>query len=154
MRETESLDDNMKRKFIEFAKDHGLVVVGYAGNDRSVMDILSMLLQSNEYFKHGIYWCIREDETNLSDDLRHLLWKDRVYYVPIKGFDELMSTLNHSLTGQLPINRKMLSSEHHKELIGKLTNNKYIKSLQENPFIKKILMILIKSSILTLLVIF
>lgn len=48
-----------------------------------------------------------------------------------------MSTLNHSLTGQLPINRKMLSSEHHKELIGKLTNNKYIKSLQENPFIKK-----------------
>lgn len=137
LRETESLDDNMKRKFIEFAKDHGLVVVGYAGNDRSVMDILSMLLQSNEYFKHGIYWCIREDETNLSDDLRHLLWKDRVYYVPIKGFDELMSTLNHSLTGQLPINRKMLSSEHHKELIGKLTNNKYIKSLQENPFIKK-----------------
>ena len=88
-------------------------------------------------FKHGIYWCIREDETNLSDDLRHLLWKDRVYYVPIKGFDELMSTLNHSLTGQLPINRKMLSSEHHKELIGKLTNNKYIKSLQENPFYQK-----------------
>lgn len=88
LRETESLDDNMKRKFIEFAKDHGLVVVGYAGNDRSVMDILSMLLQSNEYFKHGIYWCIREGDT-LSDDLRHLLWKDRVYYVPIKGFDEL-----------------------------------------------------------------
>lgn len=136
LRETESLDDNMKRKFIEFAKDHGLVVVGYAGNDRSVMDILSMLLQSNEYFKHGIYWCIREGDT-LSDDLRHLLWKDRVYYVPIKGFDELMSTLNHSLTGQLPINRKMLSSEHHKDLIGKLTNNKYIKSLQENPYIKK-----------------
>lgn len=137
LRETESLDDNMKRKFIEFAKDHGLVVVGYAGNDRSIMDILSMLLQSNEYFKHGIYWCIREGEETLSEDLRHLLWKDRVYYVPIKGFDELMSTLNHSLTHQLPINTQMLSSEHHKELIGKLTNNKYIDSLKENPFIKK-----------------
>lgn len=35
----------MKNKFIEFSKDYGLIVVGYAGNDRSIMDILSYLLK-------------------------------------------------------------------------------------------------------------
>lgn len=44
LRETESLEGNMKNKFIEFSKDYGLIVVGYAGNDRSIMDILSYLL--------------------------------------------------------------------------------------------------------------
>lgn len=41
----------MKNKFIEFSKDYGLIVVGYAGNDRSIMDILSFLLKKKNSLK-------------------------------------------------------------------------------------------------------
>ena len=127
LRETESLEGNMKNKFIEFSKDYGLIVVGYAGNDRSIMDILSFLLKKEEFFKNGIYWCIRKGDTQISDDLRKLLWKDRVYFVKIDGFDELMAELNKHLNGGvLPIDNAILSSEHQLELIKSLTSNKYV----------------------------
>lgn len=51
LRETESLEENIKNKFVEFAKDYGLIVIGYAGNDRSIVDILTYLLKNEEYFK-------------------------------------------------------------------------------------------------------
>ena len=139
LRETESLNDNMKEKFIEFSKDHGLIVLGYAGHDRSIMDILSMLLQKDDYFKHGIYWCVRDGDEDISDELHHLLWKDRVYYVRIKGFDELMAELNNSLNeGELPIDGELLSSSRQKRLIKDLTDNKYISEKTKNhPIIKK-----------------
>lgn len=126
LRETESLNDNMKNKFIEFAKDHGLIVVGYAGNDRSIMDILNMLLQKEDYFKYGIYWCIRKGEVEISEELRKLLWKDRVYFVEIDGFDELMASLNDTLNkGELPIDDALLSSKRQKSLIEDMINSKY-----------------------------
>lgn len=139
LRETESLNDNMKAKFIEFAKDHGLVVVGYAGNDRSIMDILSMLLQKEDYFKHGIYWCIRKGDNNISDELSQLLWKDRVYYVKVDGFDELMAELNLRLNdGRLPIEDELLSSRKQKKMIEDLTDKKYFsEATKANDIIKK-----------------
>lgn len=91
-RETESLGQNMKDKFIEFAKDFGLIVVGYAGGDRSIIDTLSLLLKNEDYFKNGIYWCIRKG-SDIPEDLRRLLWKDRVYFVEIQGFDELFAEM-------------------------------------------------------------
>lgn len=126
LRETESLNDNMKNKFIEFAKDHGLIVVGYAGNDRSIMDILNMLLQKEDYFKYGIYWCIRKGDKSISEELRKLLWKDRAYFVEIEGFDELMASLNDTLNkGELPVDDDLLSSRRQKQLITDMISNKY-----------------------------
>lgn len=139
LRETESLNDNMKAKFIEFAKDHGLVVVGYAGNDRSIMDILSMLLQKEDYFKHGIYWCIRKGDANISDELRQLLWKDRVFYVKVDGFDELMAELNLRLNdGKLPIEDELLSYKKQKKMIEDLTDKRYFsEATKANNIIEK-----------------
>lgn len=91
-RETESLEHNTRLKFSEFAKDYGLVVAGYSGCDRSVMDVLMSLLKSEDYFKGGIYWCIRPG-SEVSEDLRKLLWKDRVYFVDYSGFDELLAEI-------------------------------------------------------------
>lgn len=128
LRETESLEGNMKNKFIEFSKDYGLIVVGYAGNDRSIMDILSYLLKKEEFFKNGIYWCIRKGDKNISDELKKLLWKDRVYFIQIDGFDEFMAELNKELNnGALPIDNALLSSEHQINLIKSLTSNDYVK---------------------------
>ena len=127
LRETESLEGNMKNKFIQFSKDYGLIVVGYAGNDRSIMDILSFLLKKEEFFKNGIYWCIRKGDENISDDLKKLLWKDKVFFIQIEGFDELMAELNKRLNkGVLPIDNAILSSEHQIKLIKSLTSNEYV----------------------------
>lgn len=125
LRETESLNDNMKDKFIEFSKDHGLIVVGYAGNDRSIMDILNMLLHKEDYLKYGIYWCLRKGDS-ISEELRKLLWKDKVFFVEIDGFDELMAFLNKKLNnGMLPIDDELLSSKRQKKLIQDMINNEY-----------------------------
>lgn len=126
LRETESLEENIKNKFIEFAKDYGLVIIGYGGNDRSIVDILTYLLKNEDYFKNGIYWCLRED-TEINEDLRKLLWKDRVYYVKITGFDELMAEMNNKLNNKiLPIDSSYLNEK----------KDKIIEQLITNPFLK------------------
>ena len=124
LRETESLEMNMKMKFQEFAKDFGLIVVGYAGHDRSIMDILTYLLQHEDYFKNGIYWCIRKDDKNISGELKKLLWRDRVFFVEIDGFDELFAEINHKLNGgRLPVDDAFLSRAHQESIIKELTEN-------------------------------
>lgn len=134
LRETESLEINMKLKFQEFAKDYGLIVIGYAGNDRSIMDILTYLLQHEDYFKNGIYWCIRKGDKDISQELRKLLWKDRVYFVEIDGFDELFAEMNNVLNnGALPIDDSFLSRAHQDTIIRNLTENKLLNL--DNPYL-------------------
>lgn len=92
VRETESLEQNMKAKFTEFAKEYGLVVVGYSGGDRSIMDAISALLKNEWFLNGGIYWCVRKG-SDISEDLRKLMWRERVYFVETDGFDELFAEL-------------------------------------------------------------
>lgn len=127
-RETESLEENMKSKFTEFAKDSGLIVVGYSGNDRSIMDVISRLLTTHQqYFSHGIYWCLRDD-SYIPGELRKLFWDPRVYYVNIDGFDELMAMLNDKLNNSLlPIDTYARSNKTI-ETISNLIEGKHIKS--------------------------
>ena len=115
LRETESLELNIKNKFIEFSKDFGLIVVGYAGHDRSIMDVINHLLKSDDFFKNGIYWCIRKDDY-ISSELRKLLWKDGVYFVLIDGFDEFFSEMHHKTKGPLSIKDKLSESKQDKIL--------------------------------------
>lgn len=127
LRETESLETNMRMKFQEFAKDFGLIVIGYGGQDRSIMDILSFLLSHEEYFKNGLYWCIRKGEKSISPELRQLLWKDRVFFVEIDGFDELMANFNLKLNaGKLPIDDEFLGYDHQKRIVKDLTENRFL----------------------------
>lgn len=92
VRETESLEQNMKAKFTEFAKEYGLIVVGYSGGDRSIMDTISALLKNEWFLNGGIYWCVRRG-SDISEDLRKLMWRERVYFVETDGFDELFAEL-------------------------------------------------------------
>ena len=102
LRETESLENNIKDKLIEFCKEYGLIVVGYAGNDRSIMDTLEYLIKSDSYLKNGIYWCIREND-EINPKLKSFFWKDGVYPVIIDGFDEFFNTLHRELLGSTKI---------------------------------------------------
>ena len=108
LRETESLEENIKNKFVEFAKDYGLIIVGYGGNDRSILDVLFYLLKQDEYLKNGIYYCFRSED-DINEEVRKLLWKDRVYYVIIGGFDDLMADLNRRLNeDELPVETSII----------------------------------------------
>jgi len=99
--ETESLEKNMRDKFAQFASEYGLVVMGYGGNDRSVMDTLHSMIRSGGRFPHGIYWCVR-DQDNASRKLRKLMSEEGVYWVKIDGFDEFMAEVHAGLGLTLP----------------------------------------------------
>ena len=98
-KETQNLSDNMKNKFEEFLKNYGLIVVGYAGYDNSIMDELIGLVSSpDEYLNNGIYWCIRREDfeyEKLSPKLKNLLELDKVYYILIDNFDSFCAKLTH-----------------------------------------------------------
>jgi tetratricopeptide (TPR) repeat protein len=91
----------MRDKFMEFAREFGLIVIGYSGCDKSVMDLLDVLVRSPQFFKHGIYWCIRKGVVPCNR-LRQLLRNDRVFWIEIDGFDEVLAALCNHLDISLP----------------------------------------------------
>lgn len=90
------LDANMEEKFLHTCKEGGLIVVGYDGNDESIMGPLQMMVRSNDYLKMGLHWCLYQPDPTkrpvVPSRLRHLLdnYSDRITLYPIAGFDELM----------------------------------------------------------------
>lgn len=96
LRETESLEQNTKDKLIEFCKEYGLVVLGYSGSDRSVMDVLEFLCKQENYLTDGIYWCLRKSD-RVNQSLRNLFWREKVYPVLVDGFDETMAFFHNKV---------------------------------------------------------
>ncbi|MEM9281823.1 MAG: SIR2 family protein, partial [Verrucomicrobiota bacterium] len=96
VRELETLEDNMKEKFRQYATEFGLIVIGYSGADRSIMDPLKTLVRSEEYFPHGIYWCVRKGE-EVSRSVESLCESDKVHLIEISGFDELIADMHERL---------------------------------------------------------
>ena len=99
--ELETLESNTKNKLRQFAQEYGLIVLGYSGRDRSVMDTLELLLRDEEKYKQGVYWCIQRGASK-SARLQALLRRDRVYLVEIDGFDQFMAELHQKAGLNLP----------------------------------------------------
>jgi len=68
-----------------------LVVIGYGGNDGSLMNYLNDLKDNRK----PIYWCFREED-NISEQTNDILTEND-YLVTIKGFDDLMVELRSVL---------------------------------------------------------
>jgi NAD-dependent SIR2 family protein deacetylase len=100
--ELANLEANMRDKVIEFAREFGMIVVGYSGADKSVMDVFTMLARTPSYFRSGLYWCVRKGTTP-APMVRQLLRYERVYWVEIDGFDELMAELASGDALALPL---------------------------------------------------
>jgi NAD-dependent SIR2 family protein deacetylase len=100
-RELESLEDNMRDKFKQYAPEAGLIVVGHGGNDRSVMDTINSLLRSDHNFPHGVYWCVRPD-ADVSQKVVNLSRFPRFALVEIHGYDEFFAELHEELGVSLP----------------------------------------------------
>lgn len=103
-RELESLEKNTMDKFKQYASEFGFIVVGYAGNDRSVMDTFNTLLKFDNYFPHGVYWCIRKgSEPSQKVDLLCRFPKFKL--IEIDGFDDFFADIHNEL--QLPLQPEM-----------------------------------------------
>lgn len=132
LNETESLETNTREKLIEFTKKYGLIFIGYAGNDRSIIDVINYLLRQDEFLGNGIYWCFRKDD-EINPDLHKILKKDKVYYIDIDGFDQALAEIHYHILGEglsLEANFKSTKREamlsNFTEDLFALSSNQYI----------------------------
>jgi tetratricopeptide (TPR) repeat protein len=95
-------DPNMIRQLRQVLSEYGLIVVGYGGGDKSVMQALSEI--SN---KQDLYWCVHRGEKQINKDVEQLLRKKRGYLVEIDGFDEMMNEVRRVVEFDV---KKMLGS--------------------------------------------
>jgi len=72
--ELQKLEDNLHNYFIEASSQRGLLVVGYSGGDKSVLQTLEKALEKPNAFPKGLIWCIPKDVTP-SDRLTSLIEK-------------------------------------------------------------------------------
>lgn len=133
LNETESLESNTKDKLIEFTKKYGLIFIGYAGNDKSVMDVINHLLRQDDYLRNGIYWCFRKDD-DINPELQKILHKERVYYLEIDGFDQALAEIHSyhnpaglSLEANLKSSKRELMFGNFVQDNYQLSSNKYIR---------------------------
>ena len=96
VRELESLEMNTREKFREFSNEFGMIAIGYSGADRSIMDALDALMRDDRSFPHGIYWCIR-NEDSVTEQLSQLARFRKFHLVQIDGFDSFMAHLHKGL---------------------------------------------------------
>ncbi len=85
--EIETQDLNMSRQVSAVLNEYGLIVVGYGGNDESVMRILSQISSKND-----LYWCVH-GSGEPSQKVRDLLAEKGGFLVRIDGFDGLMNEI-------------------------------------------------------------
>ncbi|MBI3914059.1 MAG: tetratricopeptide repeat protein [Chloroflexi bacterium] len=80
-------DLNMAKGVSQFLKEYGLVVVGYGGNDKSIMELLRGINERNDF-----YWCVRRGEIP-NTSVQELLQERRGEIIEIDGFDEMMNEI-------------------------------------------------------------
>lgn len=91
--ETAELHESLRAKFQEALGKFGLIVIGYAGNDYSIMSVLEELKDIN----FPLYWCILDSDLqngNIPWRVRELISStNNSYFVPISGFREFVELL-------------------------------------------------------------
>ncbi len=98
VRETESLGENTLEKLSQISREGGMIVVGYSGCDRSVMDAFRVLLSRRDAFPHGVYWCTTTGR--LSERVLAIERDERVRTVSVSSFDELMAEFYYKVSSE------------------------------------------------------
>jgi len=90
-KDVEELDEQWKESLEPLLKEHSMIVIGYGGNDDSLMNYLK-----NIEDRKPIYWCFRGDKSKLSSKIKSIL-TEKDFIVEIQGFDKFMLLLNDRL---------------------------------------------------------
>ena len=91
--ETKEIETDFKKNLASVFKYYTPLVIGYGGNDGSLMGFLESL----DEIEGGIFWFHRKTNGNLDERIQKLIEKFSGYAVPIDGFDELMIELGNEL---------------------------------------------------------
>ena len=89
--EIKELDAQWQESLKPLLKEHSMIVIGYGGNDDSLMNYLN-----NIEDRKPIYWCFRGDKSKLSSKITSIL-TEKDFIVEIQGFDKFMLLLNDKL---------------------------------------------------------
>lgn len=88
---TEKLAESWENSLSSILSESPLIVLGYAGNDGSLMGYLENIKN-----RKPIYWCAR-DTKNLNGKIKTVLSRPEDRIVEIEGFDELMLSLMNNV---------------------------------------------------------
>lgn len=114
------------------------VVIGYGGNDGSLMN----LLEKTSNLNHGLFWCYRES-SEPAERIKKLVKQHNGYLVPIQGFDEMMVLLNEQLEYELLDNQILeiaqRRSDSYLEQFANIQGNPKIKSAQAKKALEKLI---------------
>lgn len=94
--ETQQLEALIQKEFVEIHKNRGIIVVGYSGNDLSILDAIKKVIESKG-FPYGLTWCIRKGE-QVNQNILELVSNANKYnncsgFVEIDGFDDYLHDL-------------------------------------------------------------
>lgn len=99
------LDQNMQEKFERTCEAYGLIVIGYGGQDQSVMAPLRSMVHRRDRLTHGLHWCVTEEKRKNEDghdegtgfawvpeELARMwdAYPEKVHLYVIDSFDEVM----------------------------------------------------------------
>lgn len=94
------LDEALVSSLVHLLRDHPLIVIGYRGAEPSVMQhLLINHIRKADGYRHGIYWCVRNDRAEALDSLPQFVHElaggiqGHFQIVPIVGFDGVMEEL-------------------------------------------------------------
>ncbi|PKN52783.1 MAG: SIR2 family protein [Deltaproteobacteria bacterium HGW-Deltaproteobacteria-13] len=92
VKDVDCLDDNFSKNLKDIFKYYTPLVIGYGGNDGSLMKFLEKL----DHIEEGIYWFYINGEKRKSCIIDFVAEADG-HFVQIKGFDDLMIQLGDKL---------------------------------------------------------
>lgn len=101
--ELKKLPKNWQKALGRVFAEYHPVFIGYAGNDRSVMDFLQ---KNREKFASGVwkfpYWLVYDEKKDFTDTVREFLENANGYLVPEGDFDRVMCLLSNEFEYKLP----------------------------------------------------
>lgn len=95
--ELQNLENQLSDLFCKNLMNKGLIVIGYAGNDDSVMKVLENNIDNKDFLSKGIYWC-KHPNTTLSERATAFMENacknnELSCVIDIDGFDEFLNSL-------------------------------------------------------------
>lgn len=114
--ETRKLSLPLQRQLESVLSKCGLIVIGYAGADNSIMYALERI---SEKFSFPLFWC--EMEQKIKDDRIH--WRTRelvmrsenAYFVPIESFDSLIEKLRQYYLYYAKLRKEVMNERGEKD---------------------------------------
>jgi len=116
---TNHLADGWKNALTNQFRHHTPIVLGYGGNDGSLMDLLEGMEPGD--IRGGIFWCYRLADGLPNERIRRVVGRHRGALIPVVGFDETLLQLNNilgfNLLAEAVEQRAQERAKHYREQV-------------------------------------